>query len=787
MSPLDRKLLRDLGAMRGQVATIALVVAAGIAAYVTMQSTYDSLGYSRDAYYDRERFGHVFAHLERAPDALARRLEDVPGVARVYPRVVEGALVPMPGATEPATATIVSLPASGRPPLNDVVLRSGRMPDPESTDEILVLEAFAAAHELAPGSTVPAVINGKLRELRVVGTAMSPEFVFAVGPSGFTSEPDLVAVFWMSRDALAAAFGVEGAFNDVVLALQPGASEPDVLAAVDRLVEPYGGLGAHGRGKQLSNYFIEGEMSQLEQFATVVPFIFLSVAAFLVNVVLSRLVHLQRPEIAALKAVGYADRSIALHYVKLVSIIVVIGAVLGLVLGAWLGREFTELYQQYFKFPVLQYRLSLRIGIVGVVISVAAAVLGALVAARALMKLPPAEAMRPAPPASYEKTITERLGLYALLGPAGRMIAREVERRPLRTLLSAVGIAMAVGIMVVGRFTYDALDVMIENQFQRAWREDVSVSFFRPVPDRAVREMAHLPGVFRAEGSRVVPVRFRRGPRYRDAVINAAFDDLTLRQVMTRDGEIVPVPEDGLLMTRTLGDILGVSVGDEVLIEVREGERGTRAVEVAGLVDESFGLQGYMDAQALHALLGEQPSVNTVLLSIDPAQWDELHERLQEVPGVANVMLKSSMLQRFDEQTDKTMVTMTMIMTLFAAVIAIGVVYNNARVALSMRSRDLASLRVLGFTRAEISAILLGELSIQVLLAIPIGLVLGTWMAEGVMSTADPEQYRMPILISPRTYAFATVVTLAAGLVSALMVRRKLDKLDLIGVLKTRE
>jgi len=130
---------------------------------------------------------------------------------------------------------------------------------------------------------------------------------------------------------------------------------------------------------------------------------------------------------------------------------------------------------------------------------------------------------------------------------------------------------------------------------------------------------------------------------------------------------------------------------------------------------------------------------------------------------------------------------MTMIMTLFAVVIAVGVVYNNARVALSMRSRDLASLRVLGFKRSEISAILLGELAVQVLLAIPIGLVVGTWMSEAIMSTVDPEQYRLPIIISARTYAFATVVTLAAGLFSALLVRRKLDKLDLIGVLKTRE
>ena len=787
MRSLDRKLLRDLRQMGGQVATIALVVAAGIAAYVTMQSTYSSLEDSRDAYYDRERFGHVFAHLERAPKALVRRIEDVPGIARAYDRVVEGALLPMPGMTEPAVATLVSLPSSGRPPLNDVVVRTGRRPEPGSADEALVLETFAEAHGLEPGDTIPAVINGTRRELRVSGTAMSPEYVFAIGPSGMTAEPDAVGVLWMDREALAAAFGLEGAFNDVVVALQPGGTEVEVLASIDRLIEPYGGLGAVGRSKQTSNYFLEGELSQLEQMATVVPFIFLGVAAFLVNVVLSRLVHLQRPEIAALKALGYTDWSIAFHYLKLVSAIVILGALLGLVVGKWLGREYTELYLQYFKFPTFEHRVTARVATVAIAISVGAAVVGALVAARGIMKLPPAEAMRPAPPASYERSVSERLGLFALLGPAGRMIAREVERRPLRTLLSALGIAMAVGILVVGRFMSDAMDSLLENQFQRAWREDVAVGFFSPVPERAVREMAHLPGVLRAEGSRMLPVRFQSGPRYRDAVIHAVSDDVTLRQVVTTHGEVVPVPEDGLLMTSKLGEILGVSVGDEVLLEVREGERPERRVTVAGLVEESFGLQGYMDADALHALLGEQPSVNTVLMRIDPVHWNEIHRRLEEIPGVASVMRKDALVQRFREQSGDMMMTMTMIMTIFASVIAIGVVYNNARVVLSMRSRDLASLRVLGFKRSEISAMLLGELSIQVFLAIPIGLVIGTWMAEAIMATADPEQYRMVAVISEKTYAFATLVTLAAGLVSALLVRRKLDKLDLIGVLKTRE
>lgn len=788
MSALDRKVLRDLRSLAGQGITIALVVAAGIATYVCLQGTWQSLIHSRDAYYERHRFGDVFAAVSRAPLAVAQRVEAIPGVARVYPRVSDLVSLPFPEEPEPAAGQIIGIPASGaQPPLNGVVLTAGRWPEPGHAEEVLLLASFADARSIQPGASLDVIVNGSRRELTVVGTALSPEFVFAMEPGNAMPEPNKFAVIWMFEDATRAAFQLEGAFTDVVVQLQPGASESAVTDALDRLFEPYGGFGAVGRDLQSSSYFVDQEISQLESMATITPMIFLAVAAFLLNLVLSRLIHLQRPEIAALKALGYDDRAIAFHFVKLVSVVVVIGAALGVVLGAWLGQGMTAMYTRWFHFPSLEFTLDVKLAVVGVAVSLLSALLGAGVAVRSILRLPAAEAMRPPPPARYARSFFERLGVLALFGTSARMVFREITRRPLRTALSALGISMAVAIMVAGRFGMDAFEHLIDVTFQTAMTEDLAVSFRRPMPDRTVRELAHLPGVTRAEGMRMVPVRFSHGHRHRDSLIEGHPPDLTLRTLFDMEGDRVEVPRAGILLEGKLAEILGVSVGDTVTVHVREGQRGTHEVEVSGVIDTMYGLQGFMDIDAVNRLLSEGRTVSYVLLDVDPAQTDEVRRRLRDMRGVHGLFVRTALIERVRAQTGESWGAMSFVLTLFAVTIAIGVVYNNARVALSMRARDLASLRVLGFTRREISAVLLGELAVQVLIAIPLGLWLGSVMADAIMSTADPERYRMPMIVSSQTYAFAAAVTMGAGLVSALLVRRRLDQLDLIAVLKTRE
>ncbi len=800
LSTLNRKLLRDLRERWAQLATIGLVVAAGIAAFVALQATWQSLEQTRDTYYEEYRFGDVFVGLERAPDRVADRLANIAGVTLVYPRLVAPVRIPLAsaraetagepgtGRQQPPIGQVVGLPPGGDPPLNGVFLMDGRMVEPGRADEALLIETFAERAGIAVGDTLPVVMEGNLRQVRITGLAAAPEYVYPA-PPGTDPIPDdeRFAVLWMDRQAVAPAFQMEGAFNDVVLRLAPGAVEEAVLAETDRILEPYGGRGAVGRDLQRSNFFLEMRMDQLQALSGFVPILFLGVAAFLLNVVLSRLVKLQRGEIAALKALGYRDREIGGYYVKMALVVVLLGTGLGLALGAWMGRGLTGFFTEFFRLPLLEYSVPLAIAVPAVLVAAVFGVLGAFGTLRGILRLAPAEAMHPEPPASYRPTLLERFGVGDLFGSSGRMILRELGRRKLRTALSSFGIALAVGIIVVGRFSSDAFDLILDRHYQMAMQEDVSVSLIGPTPERAVREVAALPEVGRAEGLRVTSVRLVSGAHYRDIPIYGYREGDRLRRLMDAQGRVAAMPTGGLVLTETLADLMGIQVGDSVEVQLREGRGGTRRLPVTGTVDEMFGLQGHMRLDDLNRLLGEGPTVNSLLLTIERDDFQLLEARLARMPRVQEVTAKAHQIGRLEELTAEPQRALVLILSIFGSVIAVGVVYNNARVALSVRARDLASLRVLGFTRGEISGILLGEQGIQVLMAIPVGLFIGRILSGLLAATLDPEEYRFPLMVSPQTYAYAAIVVLAAALVSALLVRRRLDHLDLIGVLKTRE
>ncbi|MEW6613096.1 MAG: FtsX-like permease family protein [Pseudomonadota bacterium] len=783
---LDRKLLRDLWLMKSQVLTIALVVAAGIGASVAQLSTYDSLRWLRASYYEAARFAEVFADVKRAPKAVERQIAAIPGVAELESTVVFDATLDVPGVAEPVIGRMIGLTDARQPQLNRLTLRRGRFIEPGQSREALVSEAFAKARGLRPGDRLAAILNGKREELRIVGVVLSPEYIFSAR-GGALSDDRSFGVFWMDREYLASAFDMEGAFNHAVMRLAPGASEAAVIAALDRLLEPYGALGAHGRDEQLSDKILSQEISQLRTLAMIFPTIFLGVAAFLLNVVLSRQVATQREPIAALKAMGYGNLAIGLHYLKMVLVIVFLGIVAGIAIGAWLGYYMTGMYTAFFHFPRLTYRVQPWIPLLASGISLVAATAGALDTVRRVASLAPAEAMRPPAPARFKRMLLERIGLGGLLPPQARMVIRTLERRLLRTVLTTFGIASSVAIIVAGTFWGDALDYLIRVQFYDTERQDVSVVFTDPVAGSARFDIEHLPGVLYAEAARSVPVRLRAGHRsYRTAVLGLP-PDRELRRLLNADLRPVPLPAEGILLTDRLAERLRVKVGDRIQVEALEGNRAKRDVPVVGLVDELLGISGYMDIRALNRLMNEGDAISSVGVSLDEAQAQSLYARLKEMPKVATVAIKASLLQSFQETTARNVLFYTTIVTVFAGAMTIGVVYNSARISLAERAWELASLRVLGFTRREVSGLLLGELAVELALAIPLGLWLGYLLSVTIVALTHTETFSIPVIITPKTYAYAALVTVVAGIVSALIVRRRVDQLDLVAVLKTRE
>jgi putative ABC transport system permease protein len=787
VTALNRKLWRDLWEMKSQALAIAFVIAGGVATFIMSLSTLDSLRETRAAFYRDDRFADVFASLKRAPDSLAGRIAGIPGVDQVETRVVADVKIDLEGFADPVTGRLVSIPDQGEPILNRLHLRSGRMVVRERDDELIVSEAFAEAHGLKTGDALSVVINGRRKSFRIVGIALSPEFIYQIAPGAVFPDFERYAILWMGRTPLATAYDMEGAFNDVVLTLAAGAHLDDVLDRLDALLAPYGGLGAYGRADQLSHRFLSEEFRQLERLAWLFPVIFLGVAVFLLNVVVSRQVGMQREQIAALKAFGYGDLAVGLHYAKLVALIVLLGVAIGTAGGARLGSGLSAMYIQFYRFPFLRYELRAGVVVAAALISLATAWLGTFHAFRRAARLPPAQAMRPEPPTVYRATVVERLGVQRWLAQPSRMIVRHIERRPVKSLLSVIGIACSCAIMMVGSFQKDAIDYMVHVQFELSQRDDLAVTFTDPISAAALTELEKLPGVRYGEPLRTVPVRLKAGHRTYRTVIEGMQPGGDLLRPLDADLRQVTLPPDGIVLTDFLGGLLGVRPGDRLTVEVLEGSRPVRRVVVAGLVKQYIGVSAYMRLEALNRLMREGHAISGAALAADSRALPAIFAALKEMPRVAGTVVRTSAIRHFYKTMGETLLVFTFINTLLAATIAFGMVYNSARITLAERSRELASLRVLGLTRGEISFILLGELALFTLAAVPIGFLIGRGLCAIIAQNLQTDLFRVPLIVEPDTYGFAAAVVLVAAALSGLIVRRKLDHLDLIAVLKTKE
>ena len=784
MVMLHRKLFRDLLHMRGQAIAIALIVASAVATYVTMRGAYESLLISQRLYYDTYRFADVFASLKRAPEPVAQRLREIDGVTAVQTRVVANVILDVSGLDEPASAALLSLPDDGEPRLNNVHVRSGRLP--VNADEVLASEAFAGANRLLPGSHLAAIINGRWRTLRLSGIAITPEYVQETRGQSFPDHRRF-GILWMHRRHLAAATGMQGAFNDVAFALAPHSSEAEVIASIDRTLAGYGGLGAYGRDEQSSHRFLRDELAQDRITSVVIPAVFLAVAALLIHLLLSRLVASQREQIAVLKAFGYENGAVAMHFAAFGLVIVAIGSAAGIPIGIWLGRSLTDLYTKFFHFPALTFHVSTMAIAVSTGTTILASLIGALSAVRRVVALPPAEGMRGEAPPRFGWGLLDRTKIIRAVSPPVRMILRSLQRTPLRTAMSVLAMATAGMILVVGQFSFDALQSMIDVHFRAAQTDDATIELNEARGDDALHAIARLPGVTRVEPLRVVPVRIRAGHHSRRIALIGLERGAAMRRLIGMHGEEVTLPAKGLVLTTKLAQILGVGAGDDVIIEALVTPRSIASMRVASLVDESIGISAYAGREDVNRFMREGPSLSSAQLAVQPQRAAELYAVLKSMPGVTSVSLREAMLASMKKTIVENIYISASMIVAFACVIAFGVIYNGARIALSERGRDLASLRVLGFSKGEVGAMLLGEQAVLTLTSIPIGFAAGWLLCIYIARKFDSEVYRIPLMISGRTYAVSFLVITLAAAFTSIVVQRRIGQLDLVEVLKTRE
>ena len=784
---LDRKLLRDLRRLQGQAIAVAMVIGCGVAMMIMARSLIHSLDATRSEYYEAHHFADVFGQLKRAPNSIAARIAAIPGVATVQPGVAARVTLDLAGLDEPASGTMRSLPDVGTPELNRLFLRAGRWLAPRSRGEILVGEPFADANQLHPGDTLSLLLNGRRIQYRIGGIVLSPEYIFESRPGAALPDNRTYGIFWMPYQELAAAFDLHGAFNDFALTLSPGATESAVIAAIDQVLAPYGGRGAFGRGDHPSHVRVSDEIRVLNTMAIAFPLVFLCVAAFMTNAVLSRLLSLQREQIAILKAFGFSNRQIVMHYLKFAFAMVAGGTLFGSLGGLVLGHQLVDMYHVFFRFPQLDFALDASAMLLALVVSAGAAAVGVFGAVRRAARLPPAEAMRPEPPASYRPALIERTGIGSFLSHSFRIAMRNLERKPMQALFTVAGLALATAILIVPSSFRDGVNEILDSQWDVVQRQDVTVALIEPTGAEVLHHLRRLPGVIAVEPTRNAFVRVRFGQHHRQLGLQGVPAGGAHSRVIGNGNREIELTENGAVISSKLGTVLGARVGDALRIESLDGKRMARDVTIVGLADDFTGLAIYMDLRAVNRFLGEGDVVTGASFAIDAGHRADFLHALKNIPRVSAVAIKESLRDNFRKTTAASINLIQGIYFVFATVVAFGVVYNNAYISLAERARELATLRVIGFSKAEVGAVLITELVVLAVIAVPCGLLLGTLFSIGILQQVNTESVRVPIVLTTQNFARAVLIVALASVASAVFVLRKLGTLNLIATLRAPE
>jgi putative ABC transport system permease protein len=787
MLALNKKLLRDLWHMKVQTFSIAIIVIGGIAILLSSWSSYQSLKNARDNFYTNSSFANIFAEFKRAPAGLISQLQQIPGIQSIEGRILIDGIANIPNQEEPAVTRIISIPSGMQPTLNKLYLRKGRLPMEGTETEVAIHEGFAKAHRLQPGDQFQVLIEGHREDVRVVGIAISPEYIYALSAASPLPDDVHFGVLWMSYQTISRLAKQRDAINSITANLNPHFSPPEVIAKLDQVLKNYGALGAYTREQQISHMFVQDEISQQKGTAIVTPLIFLSVSAFLIHVIFSRLIALNRAQIATLKAIGLSNWEVAQHYLKLVILMSLVGTLPGIAIGALMGRAFSKIYLDFYHFPELNFTLSYAAMGIGILCGIGPGILGAWQSIRNAFLLVPAEAMRPLMPPPFHRTLFDKVLPKKKISPMSKIIFRNMFHRPDRLLMIILGMATALGIIVTSLSWSDMISQLLETQFQRIQREDISINFLRPVSANGLQELKKMDGVLSVEGYRSAPIRIRYLNHKREIFLTGWPELTQMRQALSLNLEKIILPDEGLILGRFFYKNWGVREGDTVEIEMLEGTQKKIFLKVAGFSDEMLGLSASVKIQYLWKIFEEQTGYNMATIKADSKKINQLYIELKDIPEISSVVLKTSMYKGFQNTMGKIIRISTLILVTFALAIAIGVIYNSIRVNFSERSWEMASLRVLGFEKWDVFAIIFVEVALQVVLCIIPGCIFGYWFTRLSLQGIHTETFALPVIIHSQTYIKASLIVLFSLVVSSWLVYRMIDKLSLVDALKSRE
>jgi putative ABC transport system permease protein len=790
---LWRKLMRDIRSTSMLMLAVAAIIAIGATCFIAMQSAYFNLRTAKDDYYRRCRMADFWLDMKRVPVTELPLLMDIPGIAQWHDRVQFPATVDLPDSSGPINARVISLPDRRRPVINDIVLRQGSYFTEQRRNEVIVSEGFAQYHGLRPGDLLPLVINRRRQELWVVGTAISAEFTYMLDAGSLIPDPQRFGVFYIKRSYAEDVFDSVAAANQVVGLLSPEGvvREAIVLRELERRLAEYGVFAAIPLRLQMSNQFLSNEINGLGAFATVTPVIFLITAALVLNVLLGRLARQQRTVVGTLKALGFDDRRLFLHFLTYGLLVGAAGGVAGSLLGYLAASGMTLVYRNFFAFPALPSTIYPQTHAIGLLVSLSFALLGSWRAAGRMLALRPAEAMRPEPPRSGGRVFVERWvpALWRQMSSGWRMVFRNVLRGRFRSVASAFSALAGSALLANGFMMLEAQNFLVCFQFEQVTRSDIDVGFNSEQGEEAWRDLQRMPGVQRVEPTLDLACTLVSGPYRRLSSVTGLLSQATLTVPHDRQGRPIDVPPSGLVLHQRLADQLHVRPGQTLILYPVKGERRPLQAVVARISDSYIGLSAYASIEYLSQLLGESLVLSGAQLRVDqrPQQLAAVYQELKRTPAIQSIQSRRDMIDTLKRTLLRNQWVFVGLLVLFAGAVFFGSVLNASFVNLQERRREVASLRAMGYTAGEIGSVFLREALLVNLAGTLLGLPAGYFLVVLTARAYDSDFFRLPVVWAPWIIAVTVALGALFTLLAHVLVQRAIQKLVIREALNVRE
>ena len=792
MSILKRKLRRDLFAAKGMLLAIVSIIALGTSNFVAMVCSYQNLTRAQQSYYADCFMADFWVNVKKVPIAELQRLKEIPGIDRLRPRIVFEATADIPGELKPVSGKIVSMPRQPSGEINGLTIRSGSYFSGRKGPEVILNEDFAEHHNLQPGDRLHLLLNNRRQELVVVGTAISAEFVYLLGPGGLVPDPSGYGIFYVQDDYAEDIFDFQEACNEIVGLLRRDSHVrvARVLEQIENELEPFGVLDTIPRERQTSNWFLTSEIEGLKVTATVLPSVFLGVAALILNVLMTRLVEQQRTVVGTLKALGYSNREVSLHYLGFGLAVGVAGGLLGIAAGIGLAELLTMVYREYYIFPQLINQPGPVPLLSGMAMSLLFALAGTIRGVRAVMRLSPAEAMRAKPPVRGRTILLEHwTWFWRKLDFRWHMVLRDLERNRMRTFVGIVSSSVGAALLVVSFVSWDSMNELVEFQYEKVLTSDFDLTFKEDQHYGAVLEAKRFPGVDEVEPLFVMPCKYRNGHYKKQGAIMGILPNARMTVPRDIDGNPVSVPTNGVMLSRKMADMLDVQAGHLLTIEPVRGDRRPRQIVVSRVIDSYLGMMAYADWAYLNHLFGEEGAISSLQLKVspDPAETAAFYRTIKQLPAIQSVAAIREQKEQLSDVLIEQMLASLVVVIIFAGLIYLGSILNSSLISLAERKREIATFRVLGFTTQEVGSIFFRESLCVNVAGTLCGLPLGYLLSRGMISLYDTELFRLPMLLSWQSCAITVCLGVAFTGIAHLPVRRAIRKLDWLDALNVRE